>query len=201
MNKNFKQEFIKSSKLSAEYSILFMSKLNDKKQLYVNYRHLNNIITQDNYSLSLIKELQKHLKNTKWFTKLDLHKMYYWVWMKEDNKWKTAFWIKYRHFKYIIMLFELKNTSVIFQQLINNIIQKYLNIFVIMYLNDILIYFNTFKKHCKHIQKMLKRLDKQILYVNKKKSWFETQKVNFLKYVIWLGKIIQNSQKTKIIIN
>ena len=82
------------------------------------------------------------------------------------------------------MLFELKNASVIFQQLINNTIQKYLNIFVIMYLNNILIYFNTLKKHCKHVQKILKKLNKQVLYVNKKKSQFETQKVDFLKYVI-----------------
>ena len=79
MNKNFKQEFIKSSKSSAEYLILFVSKLNDKKQLYVDYRHLNNITTQNSYSLSLIKELQKHLEDTKWFTKLDLHKAYYWI--------------------------------------------------------------------------------------------------------------------------
>ena len=77
IDKNFKQEFIKSSKSLAEYSVLFVSKLNDKKWLCVNYKHLNNIMTQNNYSLSLIKEFQKHLKDTKWFMKLDLHKVYY----------------------------------------------------------------------------------------------------------------------------
>ena len=86
MNKNLKQEFIKSLKSSTKYLILFMSKSDDKKWLCVNYRHLNNIITQNSYSLSLIEELQKHLKNIKWFMKLDLHKTYYWVWMKEDNE-------------------------------------------------------------------------------------------------------------------
>ena len=55
-NKNLKQEFIKSLKSLAEYSVLFMSKLNDKKWLCINYRHLNNIMTQDSYLLSLIKE-------------------------------------------------------------------------------------------------------------------------------------------------
>ena len=86
MNKNLKWKFIKSLKSLTRYSVLFMSKLNDKKWLCVNYKHLNNIMMQDNYSLSLIKELQKHLKDTKWFMKLDLHKVYYWVWIKEDNK-------------------------------------------------------------------------------------------------------------------
>ena len=65
MNKNLKQKFIKSLKSSAEYSVLFMPKLNDKKQLCINYKHLNNITKQDSYSLSLIKEFQKHLKDTK----------------------------------------------------------------------------------------------------------------------------------------
>ena len=59
--------------------------------------------------------------------------------------------MKYKHFKYIVMLFELKNALVIFQQLINDMIQKYLDVFVIMYLNDILIYFHTFKKHHEQI--------------------------------------------------
>ena len=112
-----------------------------------------------------------------------------------------TFRTKYRHFKYIVMLFELKNVLIIFQQLINNTIQKYLNVFVITYLNDILIYSDTLKKHQKHVQKMLKRLNKKVLYINKKKSWFETQKVCFLKYVIWLRKIVQNSQKIKAVIN
>ena len=130
-----------------------------------------------------------------------MHEAYYWVWIKKDNKWKTAFKTRYEHFKYTVMSFELKNVLIIFQQLINNIIQKYLNVFVITYLDDILIYFNTFEKHHKHIQKILKKLDKQILYVNKKKSQFETQKVNFLKYIIQSDKIIQNPQKTKTIMN
>ncbi len=58
LDKNLKREFIKSSKSSAEYSILFVSKKNDIKQLCVNYRQLNKITKQDSYSLSLIKELQ-----------------------------------------------------------------------------------------------------------------------------------------------
>ena len=91
VNKNLKQKFIKSSKSSAGYPVLFVSKSNGKKQLCVNYRHLNNITVQDSYSLFLIKEFQKCLRNTRWFTKLDLHKVYYWVWIKKDDKWKTAF--------------------------------------------------------------------------------------------------------------
>ena len=101
--------------------------------------------------------------------------------------------MRYEHFEYIVILLELKNALIIFQWLINNTVQEYLNVFVITYLNDILIYSDTLKKHWKHVQKMLKKLNEQILYVNKKKSWFETQKVCFLRYVIQSNEITQNS--------
>ncbi len=65
LNKNLKREFIRSSKSSTEYSILFVSKKNDTKQLCVNYRQLNKITKQDSYSLSLIEELQDRLNRVK----------------------------------------------------------------------------------------------------------------------------------------
>lgn len=120
LNKNLKQKFIKLSKSLTEYSILFVLKKNDKKWWCVNYRHLNDITKQDSYSLLLIEELQKCLEDAKWFIKLNLHKTYYQVCMKEGEEWKTAFWTKYRHYEYTVMSFELKNVSVTFQQLIND---------------------------------------------------------------------------------
>lgn len=91
LDKNLKKEFIRLSKSSAEYSILFVLKKNDKKWLCVNYRQLNNIIKKDSYSLSLIEELQNQLKKAQWFTSLNLKKAYYRVRMKENKEWKTAF--------------------------------------------------------------------------------------------------------------
>ncbi len=114
LNKNLKREFIKSSKSLTEYSILFVSKKNDTKWLCVNYRQLNKITRQDSYSLLLIKELQDWLGRVKWFTSLDLKEAYYWVQMKKGKEWKTTFQTRYRHYKYTVMLFELKNTLVIF---------------------------------------------------------------------------------------
>jgi hypothetical protein len=75
-------------KVMTEYSILFVSKKNDTKQLCVNYRQLNKITKQDSYSLPLIKELQDRLGRVKWFTSLNLKEAYYWVQMKEGKEWK-----------------------------------------------------------------------------------------------------------------
>jgi len=114
LDENLKREFIRSSKSLTEYLILFVLKKNDTKQLCVNYRQLNEITRQDSYSLLLIKELQDRLGRVKWFTSLNLKEAYYWVQMKKDKEWKTAFWTRYRHYEYTVMLFELKNTLTIF---------------------------------------------------------------------------------------
>ncbi len=114
LDENLKREFIKSSKSLTEYSILFVLKKNDTKQLCVNYRQLNKITKQDSYFLLLIKELQDRLNRVKWFTSLNLKEAYYQVQMKKGEEWKTAFWTRYRHYKYTVMLFGLKNTLTTF---------------------------------------------------------------------------------------
>ncbi len=111
---NLKREFIRLLKSSAEYLILFVSKKNDIKWLYINYRQLNEITYWDSYSLSLIKELQDRLEKVKWFMSLDLKKVYYCVCIKKSKEWKMTFWIRYEHYEYIIMSFKLKNILVIF---------------------------------------------------------------------------------------
>jgi len=82
------------------------------------------------------------------------------------------------------MSFKLKNISVIFQRLINDILKEYLNDFVITYLNNILIYLDNLKMHHKHIHKVLAKLNEQAMYVKKLKSRFKIKKIQFLKYVI-----------------
>ncbi len=82
------------------------------------------------------------------------------------------------------MSFKLKNVLVIFQRLINNILREYLDNFVIIYLNDILIYSDNLKTHYKYVYKILIKLNKRALYVKKLKSRFKIKKIEFLKYVI-----------------
>ncbi len=114
LNENLKRGFIRSSKSLTEYLILFVSKKNDTKQLCVNYKQLNEITRWDSYFLLLIKELQNQLNRVKWFTSLNLKEAYYQVQMKKGKEWKMTFWTRYKHYKYTIMLFELKNTLIIF---------------------------------------------------------------------------------------
>jgi len=99
------------------------------------------------------------------------------------------------------MLFELKNTPVTFQRLINDTLREYLNDFAITYLNDILIYSDNLKMHCSHVHKVLRKLNKRTLYVKKSKSKFEAKEIEFLNYIIQSEQIKKNSKKTDAVRN
>ena len=99
------------------------------------------------------------------------------------------------------MPFELKNASVTFQRLINDMLREYLNDFVITYLNDILIYSDDLEMHCSHVHKVLRKLNERTLYVKKLKSKFEAKKIKFLNYIIQFEQIKKNSKKTDAVRN
>jgi len=99
------------------------------------------------------------------------------------------------------MLFELKNTPVTFQRLINDMLKEYLNDFMITYLNDILIYSDDLEMHCSHVHKVLEKLNERALYVKKSKSKFKAKKIKFLNYIIQSEQIEKNSKKTDAVRN
>jgi len=109
--------------------------------------------------------------------------------------------MRYRHYEYTVMLFELKNTSATFQRLINDTLREYLDDFVITYLNDILIYSDDLKMHRSHVHKVLKKLNERTLYVKKSKSRFKTKEIKFLNYIIQSEQIEKDSRKTNAVRN
>ena len=111
----------------------------------------------------------------------------------------TAFRIRYDHFKYAIMSFELVNASVTFQALINKILRGLINHIYMIYLDDILIYFKTREKHWKCVRKMLERLRQFKLYAKLSKCSFMTQMIEFLEYIINNHGVFMNSRRVKVI--
>ena len=95
------------------------------------------------------------------------------------------------------MLFKLTNTLAIFQELINHVLYDYLDKFVITYLNDILIFFETEEKHEKHIKEIFKKFQKKNLYLKSKKCEFHKQQVKYLKHIVTIKKLKMNSKKIK----
>src|SRR5438034_11638666 len=97
--------------------------------------------------------------------------------------------MRYELYKYQIMLFELTNMLAIFQKLINHVLYNYLNEFVIAYLNNILIFFKTEKKHEKHVKKILKKFQKKNLYLKSEKCKFHKQQVKYLEHIVTIEKL------------
>ncbi len=195
LKENMWKEFIKESQSSAKYSILLILKLNESLRLCVNYRALNNITIKNSYSLSLIAELQNRLQNAQWFTKFNIFKTFNQIQIKEEDEWKTVFCTRLEHYEYLIMSFNLINASVTFQIFVNNVLQRYLNQFVIVYLNDILVYSKTKKEHVWHVKKVLQTLKKVDLHIKSGKSEFHVQSVQFLRFIVMFQSLRMNLKK------
>ncbi len=191
------KKFIRESQSSAEYLILFISKLNESLKLCVDYRALNNITIKNSYLLSLIAELQNKLQSAQWFTKFNILKTFNQIWIKEEDEWKTVFHTQLKHYEYLIMSFDLINASVMLQIFVNNVLQRYLNQFIIVYLNDILVYSKTKKEYVQHVKKVLQTLKKVDLHIKSEKSEFHVQSVQFLKFIVTSQNLRMNLKKIK----
>ena len=182
---NLANGFIRPSKSPAGAPILFDKKQDGSLRLCVDYRGLNNITIKNRYPLPLVGESLDCLGRAKQFTQLDLTSTYHRMRIKEGDEWKTAFQTRYGHFEYQVMPFGLTNAPGSFQGYVNKILAEKLDIFVIVYLDDILIYTeDPGKAHVEAVRWVLDVLRKYGLYANLKKCRFHKDEVRFLGFVI-----------------
>jgi len=193
------KEWIKHFVSSTDAFILFILKKNDSLHLCMNYRNLNKITVKNHHLLSFISETLNRLSKVKQFIKLNLKNVYHHLRIQREDEWKITFCTHYDHFKYMIMSFDLINTSVIFQTYINKILTELLNNFCVVYLNDILIFFVEKTNHVDHVKQILERLRKFKLYASLKKCEFFITKVNFLEFVVLTKNVSMNLSKVNII--
>ncbi len=147
-------------------SVLFVKKFEEELCFCMNYWNLNVITVKNQYSLSLISEMLNHLSRAKIFIKLNIISAFNWLRIKEEDETLIIFHTWFKLFKYLVMLFNLCNESVLFQKYINNILHEHLNKFCTAYLNDILIYFNNELKHEIHVKFILRKLQEADLQMN-----------------------------------
>jgi hypothetical protein len=109
------------------------------------------------------------LVGSKYFTKIDLFSGYHQIRIKEEDIPKTAFRTRYGHFEYVVMPFGLTNAPAIFMTLMNNVFYEFLDKFVVIYLNDILVYSKSKRDHITHLRQVLKTLRQHKLYAKMSK--------------------------------
>jgi hypothetical protein len=158
IDENLSKNFIRHSKSLAGAPILFIKKKDGSLLMYVDYRGLNKVTKKNRYPLPLISGLLEQLGSAKIFTKIDLRGVYNLVRMREGDEWKTTFRTRYGHFEYSVMLFGLTNAPAVFQHMMNYIFREYLDHFVVIYLDGILIYSKNEEEYEHHVRLVLEKL-------------------------------------------
>ncbi|RFU77263.1 reverse transcriptase domain [Trichoderma arundinaceum] len=153
LDDQLKKGYIRVSTSSAGYPVMFVPKKNGKLRLVIDYRQLNEVTIKDRTPLPLITEIRDRLTKAQWFTALDLKGAYNLIRIKEGHEWKTAFRTRYGLFECLVMPFGLTNAPATFQRMINQVLREYIDQFVIVYLDDILIFSETLEEHEKHVHK------------------------------------------------
>ncbi|KFY32334.1 hypothetical protein V493_00296 [Pseudogymnoascus sp. VKM F-4281 (FW-2241)] len=181
---NLKTGHIRPSTSLAGSLVLFVPKKDSSLRLCVNYRPLNNITIKDRYAPPLLYEMNDRFQGARIFTKLDLRGAYALVRIKAREEWKTAFRTCYSLFEYQVMPFGLTNAPASFQRLMNDTLHKYLDVFTVVYLDDILVYSKTEEEHVEHVKLVLAKLKARQLLLKLEKCNFHKQEVEFLGHLV-----------------
>nr|GEY60894.1 retrotransposon protein, putative, Ty3-gypsy subclass [Tanacetum cinerariifolium] len=147
-------------------------------------KELNKLTVKNRYPLPRIDDLFDLLQGSYFFSKIDLRSGYHQLRVQEDDIPKTAFRTRYGHFEFTVMLFGLTNAPTIFIDLMNRVCRPYLDKFLIVFIEDILIYFKTQREHVEHLRLVLELLKKEKLYAKFSKCEFWLREVQFLGHVI-----------------
>ncbi len=150
----------------------------------VDYCGLNQLTIKNQYLLPLISKLLDQLNHVKVYTKFDLHGAQNLVCIRKSDEWKTTFKIHYGHFENILMSFGFINVHVVFQHLMNNVFHKYLDNFVVCYIENIFIFSNNMEDQKCHVHLILEKLQEVKLYTKLKKCEFHQFDVELLGYNI-----------------
>ena len=145
--------------------VLFQKKQDGSLRMCVDYRALNKVTFRNNYPIPLVADCFDPLSKARVFTKLDLRSGYWQVRISEGDESKTTCVTRYEAYEFLVMPFGLTNAPATFCTLMNQVVRDYLENFVVVYLDDIVIYSSSFEEHSVHLRKVFTRLREHELYV------------------------------------
>ncbi|KAK3552410.1 hypothetical protein QTP86_011646 [Hemibagrus guttatus] len=178
------QGYIRPSTSPAASSFFFVVKKDEGLRPCIDYRALNQITVKFRYPLPLVPAALEHLRGATVFNKSDLRSAYNLIRIREGDEWKTAFVTPTGHYEYLVMPYGLTNARSVFQDFIHEVLREFLHRFVLVYINDILIYSWNLAKHRHHVAEVLKCLREFQLFLKARKCSFHLPSVQFLGYNI-----------------
>ncbi|GJU41571.1 putative reverse transcriptase domain-containing protein [Tanacetum coccineum] len=176
--------FIRPSHSPWGAPILFVKKKDGAMRMCIDYRELNKLTIKNRYPLPRIDDLFDQLQGACCFSKIDLRSGYHQLRVREEDIPKTAFRTRYGHFEFTVMPFGLTNAPAIFMDLMNHVCKPYLDKFIIVFIDDILIYSKSEEEHEVHLETILDLLKKEKLYAKFSKCEFWLKEVQFLGHVV-----------------
>ncbi|GJW79736.1 putative reverse transcriptase domain-containing protein [Tanacetum coccineum] len=176
--------FIRPSSLPWGAPVLFVKKKDGSFRMCIDYRELNKLTVKNRYPLPRIDDLFDQLQGLSVYSKIDLRSGYHQLRVREEDIPKTAFRTRYGHYEFQVMPFGLTNAPAVFMDLMNRVCKPYLDKFVIVFIDDILIYSKNKQEHEEHLKLILELLKKEELYAKFSKCEFWIPKVQFLGHVI-----------------
>ena len=199
VDENLRLGFIRPSNSQHGAPVMFVRKKDGSLRLCVDFRGLNKISKKDRYPLPLISDLLATAGKARIYTTLDLRHAYYLVRIADGDEWKTAFRTRYGSFEWRVMPFGLTNAPSAFQRFMNDIFSDMLDVHVIIYLDDILIYSDDPTEHKKHVREVLRRLRLHGLFCKPEKCEFHQDTVNYLGFVLSKDGLTMDPSKVQTI--
>ena len=190
-----KKGFIQPSQSPFSAPILFVKKKDGSRRLCLDYRALNKATIKNKFPLPVIEDLIHSLSGAKVFSKLDLKSGYHQIRIDGQDTPKTAFASNRGHYEWTVLPFGLTNGPATFQQTMNHIFRPYLNDFIVVYIDDILIYSKSEKEHEEHLKIVMNLLKSNQLFLAPKKCVFWKKEIQFLGYTIKDNEVHLEDQK------
>ncbi len=194
------KSFISFSSISYASLILFIEKKDDSLRFCVDYRKLNALIEWDRYFLLLIDETLAHIQDSKYLIQLNIIVVFNKLRMHSRSEDLTIFIISFDFYKYHVMSFKLINDLTFYQHYMNDVLFNYLHQFCQIYLDNIIIYSKTLKKHKKHVRLVLHRLQEIDLQMNINKCKFHVQEISFLELLLFIEELKMNFRKVQAVV-
>ncbi|GJZ34303.1 putative reverse transcriptase domain-containing protein [Tanacetum coccineum] len=176
--------FIRPSTSPWGAPVLFVKKKDGSFRMCIDYQELNKLTVKNRYPLPRIDDLFDQLQGSSVYSKIDLRSGYHQLRVRDEDIPKTAFRTRYGHYKFQVMPFGLTNVPTVFMDLMNHVCKPYLDKFVIVFIDDILIYSRNKEKHANHLRIVLELLKKEKLYAKFSKCDFWIHIVQFLGHLI-----------------
>ena len=153
-------------------------------RMCIDYRQINKVTIKNKYPLLRIDDLMDQLQGASVFSKIDLRSGYHQIQVRKEDIPKTAFRTRYGHYEYLVMPFGVTNAPTVFMDYMNRIFHEFLDKFVVVFIDDILIYSKSTEEHSEHLRIVLQILKERKLFAKLSKCEFWLSQIQFLGHIV-----------------